>query len=179
MGLSMVHGILHDNNAHITVSSTLSLGSSFTCYFSLSDNKTVTPSSTTTSQINTHTTPKTNILVIDDEKAISELIKDSLELKGYHVTAISNSRQALNIFLENTTKYDIIITDQSMPHITGTELASLIKQARPDIPIILCTGNMRSLDTQSTHNTDLQKIFSKPVDLQQLASAINELTKLS
>lgn len=84
---------------------------------------------------------KKEILFVDDEDVITRMSKNMLEKLGYHVTARTSSLGALETFQEKPNHFDLVITDQTMPNLIGYELAGTIIQIRPDIPVILCTGD--------------------------------------
>ena len=88
------------------------------------------------------------ILFVDDEEAVIAFGKRMMELLGYTVTATTSSTDALELFRQNPSGFDLVITDQTMPKITGSELATNFLEIRPDIPIILCTGYSSIIDEE-------------------------------
>lgn len=96
------------------------------------------------------------ILFIDDEEMIVNLTRDMLKELGYQVAAQADGLEALKIFQDQPEKFDLVITDQSMPHMTGMQLAQEFRHLRPDIPIILCTGYRETVSSE-----DLQRIFKR------------------
>ncbi len=116
-------------------------------------------------------------MVIDDEEAISSAIKAFLEIAGFNVQAYSNPSDALAVFSQKSKMFDIIITDMTMPGMTGVELACKIKQLRPDIPIILNTGYADEEVRAVAETAGIDCFLSKPlrfnVLLQQVKKVLN------
>ncbi|PON11133.1 hybrid sensor histidine kinase/response regulator, partial [Candidatus Entotheonella serta] len=136
MGLAVVHGIMAEHNGAVTVESTIGEGTIFTLYWPhMSEfhpihadlNNTIAPG-------------KARILFVDDEPTITQASYTLLQRLGYDVTGSTRSREALARFASAPEDFDLVITDQTMPEMTGEELVSALRHIRPEIPIILCTG---------------------------------------
>ena len=159
LGLSVIHGIVSNHGGAITVESTLGQGSQFKVYLPRLDKST----KVTADAPSVTVAPGTEcILLVDDEENLVFGTKRMLKQLGYNVIARTNPLDALQLFRAAPEQFDLIITDQAMPHMNGTELARELTRIRPDIPVILCTG----YDTISSGRTD---------DIGETAEFISEL----
>ncbi len=139
IGLAVVHGIVQNYGGFFKIDSESGKGSTFRVYFpALTEEKTVAIEQ----EEHQGPIPKGNerILAVDDEESIVDMYKATLEKLGYKVTAYSSSVKTLEVFQSSLDNFDLIITDHTMPHLPGSELAKKILQLRPNIPIILCAG---------------------------------------
>jgi PAS domain S-box-containing protein len=167
MGLAMVHGIVKDLGGEITVESRPGEGSEFRIWLPLADSL-VGPE--------TEMPPQPvgggaeHILVVDDEIAISEMIRLILTRLGYAVTAHTHPDDALTGFRERPDDYDLLISDMTMPGRTGLELAREIQTLRPGFPVILCTGYAEALGAEAEKG--IAEVIRKPVAKNDLAAAI-------
>ncbi|MFP4580790.1 MAG: response regulator [Candidatus Sumerlaeia bacterium] len=173
MGLATVHGIVQGHEGFINVSSTLGKGSRFEVYLPATKEAAAAPRETLPeAQL---PRGKEHILFVDDEVTIVELAGTHLRRLGYTVTACTNSIEALTRFQENPDQYDIVITDMTMPNLTGIELAQAIKFIRKDTPIILCSGFSQQLEKQETESAGVSKCLAKPVSAGTLAREIRQV----
>ncbi|MCJ7810362.1 MAG: PAS domain S-box protein, partial [Desulfobulbaceae bacterium] len=136
MGLAMVHGIVKRHNGAISVQSKPGSGSSFDIFFPLVEQ--VQPEAP--KELDKLPRGHERILFVDDENSIVEFNKQRLERLGYTVETRTDSVKALALFLSNPDAFDLVITDMTMPSMTGDALARELLKIRPDLPIILCTG---------------------------------------
>ncbi len=118
---------------------------------------------------------KNNVLVVDDEKTITEMLQEALTLNGFKVKAFNDSRKALKHFRNNVEKYNFVITDLTMPKLTGMEFSEEIKRIKPDIPIILLTGYKREISEEMTKKYNIKRVLLKPINIQTLVKALKEL----
>ena len=176
MGLSTVHGIVKTHDGAILVESTPGQGSVFEVYL---------PQCMGTSQAGTiDDTPiiegqGEHVLIVDDEPALSNMLAKTLERVGYRVSACIDSRNALALFTQSPDTFDVIVTDLTMPNMTGRELATAIRQIRPDIPIIVITGNADKLGTDSELDSAITRCLIKPVRKRQLCEALADVLRTS
>jgi CheY-like chemotaxis protein len=115
------------------------------------------------------------ILLVDDEENIVRMVQQMLERLGYQVTARTSSVEALEAFNTLPEKFDIIITDQTMPTMTGEELAKEFIQIRPDIPVILCTGFSEVISEEKAKAMGIREYVMKPVLKSEIAQAIRRV----
>ena len=113
-----------------------------------------------------------NILLIDDELSILQLEERMLGSLGYRTTTRTSSVEALELFRNKPDEFDLVVTDHSMPNMTGSKLAEAMVAIRPDIPIILCTGFFELDISKQTEGKIVRRIIMKPVDKKKLAAAI-------
>ncbi len=116
-----------------------------------------------------------NILFVDDEAAITDISKSVLSSLGYHITAETKSLEALQKFKANPKAFDLVITDQTMPDLTGTELAKAILTLNPDMPIILCTGYTASLAEDAVLSIGIKSFVTKPLGKRKLAEIVRRI----
>ncbi len=173
MGLAVVHGIVQAHGGAILVSSRPRKGTTFNIYLpqlngasaTFVSKKSVQPALTSGHEC---------ILLVDDERDLIEIGQKMLTRLGYEVVAQADSQVALDIFKENPQRFDLIITDLTMPALTGVELAREILAVRPDIPIILCTGYSESTTPKEVLNVGVQELIMKPVRMSSLAQTIRK-----
>lgn len=115
------------------------------------------------------------ILIVDDEKAVAGFLSELLEKRGYKVQVETDSNQALSTYLRSPSSYRLIITDQTMPGMTGMELAQAVLNQDPNVPIILCTGYSDTLNQQQALNLGIKKFMTKPMQLGEIMSSVENL----
>ena len=180
MGLAIVHGIVHDHNGHIIVDSKVDTGSTFRLLFPLANltglttEKTRAPENTLTGT-SSSSPGNLNILVVDDEETLTAFLTDALEMLNNRVTSHTDAGLALQDFKEHADDFDLVITDQTMPKLTGAELSKEILAIRPDIPIILCSGYSDVINEKSASSIGIRKYLTKPVNLSVLKETIDQL----
>ncbi len=172
LGLSTVHGIIHDAGGAIEVKTKLGRGSVFTVYLPLIEERVGLDK---TESGESFSTGKEHILLIDDEMPIAELGRRILEKFGYRVSSYYSSDTALDIFKKNPVDFDLIISDNSMPGITGLQLAREIYQIKPELPIILTTGFDDTIHKHVTESTSIKAILTKPISRKLLSKTIRKV----
>jgi signal transduction histidine kinase len=172
LGLSVVMGIVKQSGGHITVDTEPGKGSTFTVYFpkiaggTLPDMKGAEVAPPTGSE---------RILFIDDEEALAEMGEAILAELGYDVTCRMSSKDALALVEEDPSRFDLVITDQTMPEMTGVELARRIFAIRPDMPLILCTGFSHLVDAESARSAGIRGFAMKPLTKREIARTIRKV----
>ncbi len=175
LGLFVVHGIMNKHDSYIDVKSELNKGSVFELYFPISsyDFDEIRTSSRNYNGINNM--KGKHILFVDDEKIITKSMSKILIKKGFIVDSFNDSEKAYSFFKKNFNKYDIIITDQNMPNLTGVELSSKIRNINKNIPIILCSGYNSIVDSSNISDYYISEYMEKPIMINELVMNINYL----
>jgi signal transduction histidine kinase/ActR/RegA family two-component response regulator len=171
LGLSVVHGIVNSYNGAIVVESEPGKGSSFIIYL---------PQHSEHYEEELEISPqlkkgKGSILFVDDEKEITFMGKRMLESLGYVVDIKTDSQDALMVFRQDPQRYDLLVTDQSMPKMMGTELISEVKKIRSDVKAIIITGYQDSITTQAMKQYGIEDIISKPLILSEFSELIGKV----
>ena len=172
LGLAVVHGIVANYEGTILVESTLGQGTRFTIYL-----PTIPVSVSPDAPLATPSLPtgQGQILFVDDEEAIVHVCKELLEQLGYQVVAKTSAYEALSAFREDPDYFDVVITDQTMPGMTGEELSERLLKLRPNLPIILCTGFSHSIDADKAKALGIRGFLIKPLLSHQLAQMLQEV----
>ncbi len=172
LGLAVVYGIIENYGGKIVCSSRFGTGTIFSVFI-----KTVEATRKSKDEVQTTILPlgKEKILFIDDEEALALLGEKILESLGYSVFSMTNSLQALETFRADPYQYDLIITDQTMPHLPGSELAKEMIKIRPDIPIIVCTGYSSIMNEKQANSIGIKAFLMKPVSKEVLAKEIRRV----
>ncbi len=172
MGLAVVHGIVNEHQGIIKVDSRPGVGSTFQIFLPQIDQVSEETFAAPALPI---PAGKGTILFVDDEKPLVEYSKDILEYLGYEVVAQTDGPNALEAFMEAPAKFDLVITDMTMPNMTGFDLARKILRLRPDIPIVLCTGFSTAGSEQKAAAMGIHTFAKKPLGPRQLADIVNRI----
>ena len=171
LGLSTAHGIVKGCKGYITVSSEIDKGTCFCIYlpsakesgFVVASDKGPIPCG------------DEHILFVDDEPAIVNFGSQLLKSLGYQVTKMVSSSEALALFQADPKRFDLVITDMTMPVISGDKLAFEIKKRSPKIPVILCTGYSKKISDETTESLGVDALAFKPISKSELAQTIRRL----
>lgn len=169
LGLSTVHGIVRDHDGEIDVDSTPGQGTSFRIFFPFCDlEEEPYRDDKTTAEIRGNE----RILFVDDEQQIVQYAKMALEDLGYDVRASTSSIDALNTFRADPSRFDIVVADQTMPNMLGSEMARQMLEIRPELPVILCTGFRETSSKEKARELGIREFISKPILTHKLAGSI-------
>ncbi len=171
MGLSVVHGIVKRHKGAIKVFSKSGEGSSFQVLLPRIEREIEYKAEA----LEPLPLGKERILFVDDEKALIDLGKQMLERLGYKVVSRTSSVEALEAFRADPHKFDLVITDMTMPNMTGDELAEEIMALRPDIPIVLCTGFSIRITEEQAKKMGIREFVMKPLVMSDLAKTIRKV----
>ncbi|MBU0664333.1 MAG: PAS domain S-box protein [Proteobacteria bacterium] len=172
LGLAVVHGIVKTLHGFIEVESEPGKGTTVSVYIPALDEVTAISPETELKDLPGGTE---RILVIDDEPILVSLNTKMLERFGYRVTATTSSREALEKIRTQGDDFDLVITDQTMPNLSGAELAREILDIRPDMPIILCSGYSSLVTEEEVLALGIKKYTMKPVNIRTLAKIVREV----
>lgn len=171
LGLAMVYGIIKRHGGLLELQSVLGSGTTFVIRLPFAvivakerSAPVISPAKRSTLQV----------LVVDDEPAIREVISAFLRSDGHNVTTASDGREGLKEF--QSKPFDIVVTDRAMPQMNGDQMAGLIKQTRPEIPVVLLTGFGTLIETTKTQPPAVDIVLSKPVTLKTLLNTIDSLS---
>jgi len=169
LGLAVVYGIVKDYGGGIAVESELGKGTTFTLY--LPEAEEAEPIMV---EVRQSRLPwgKERILLVDDELPIIKLGKEYLVRLGYDVVTMQDSTDALEIFRKDPGRFDLVITDMTMPKMTGDELASAILEIRPEMPIIICTGYSKRMSPERAKEIGIRAFVMKPLAHHELADTV-------
>ncbi len=174
MGLSVIHGIMRSHGGHVLVDTEPDKGSTIRLLFPPA----VEEVSKTLEEVQpSEMLPQghgEHILVLDDEPELAEYTGELLELHGYKVTIKTDSREALSLFKEDPGEFALLVTDQTMPGLTGVELTKQLREIRPGFPVTLCTGYSESISADAAKNIDI-RYLGKPIDAEKLIRSVAEL----
>jgi len=171
LGLAMVHGIIKSYGGFIDVKSRPGKGTVFHVCIP------------TIGQLPAHEDPqggelatgKEHILLVDDEPLVIEVLQEMLKVQGYRITTADGSLKALETFRKSPRDFDLVITDMTMPKLTGDRLSQELKKIRTDIPIILCTGYSDKLADKSAVDFGVQDFMAKPIKQADLIKIVRNV----
>ena len=171
LGLALVHGIVESYGGKVEVKSELGKGSVFSVYAP------VTKKCETYRSLKTEVLPtgSERILFVDDEAILTKLGKEMLQSLGYTVTIRTSSFEALEMFKQRPDDFDLVITDMTMPNMTGDDLAIELMRIRPDIPVMLCTGYNNKISDERAAEIGIKAFAYKPISRADLAKTVRKL----
>jgi PAS domain S-box-containing protein len=171
LGLAVVHGIVKRSGGDMTVKSEKGQGAEFTVYLPALDSE----EEAVSESLITVPGGSERVLLVDDEPTIAVLGERMLSRLGYSVTTRMSPLEALELFRSDPARFDILVTDMTMPHMTGDELAKSILEIRPDIPVILCTGYSKKISREKAQKKGIHALVMKPLTQTELAKTVREV----
>ena len=173
MGLSMVHGIIHQHGGHILMNTHPGIGTTFRLLLPVGEDELIHKTDIKLeADVIAEGLNDARILIVDDEESIARFIGDLLESHGGKVTVMTDSQAALDVFSQQPTAFDLIITDQTMPKLTGVELAQKALAQRPELPVILCTGYSDQVDGEKASALGIRYYITKPMEIKTLYNMV-------
>jgi PAS domain S-box-containing protein len=170
LGLSVVHGIVKSHGGEIHASSELGEGSVFEILLpkSVPDGSPILPAKSSPAH------GRGKLLVVDDEEALLGAMSQRLTRMGYEVVTEADSARALDLVALKPYEFDLVITDVTMPKLTGIKLAQFLRSIRADLPVIMCSGNPGNVEAEAATLSNVRTVLRKPLDIAQLSTLIRE-----
>jgi len=172
MGLSVVHGIVKRHRGAIRVESELGEGTRFHVFLPLLETQEELESEPPASF---PAGADEHILFVDDEDAVADLGGRMLQHLGYRVTVKTSSTEALEAFRAQPDHYDLLVTDMTMPDLTGTDLSREFLRIRPGFPVVLCTGFSEMITEESAKQMGIQAFVVKPLVMKEIAHTVRRI----
>jgi|GEM_PF-2069315 len=177
MGLAVVHGILHEHGGHIWVDSQPGHGTIVRLLCRVALDPETQADLLSLPQANKALAAARHILVVDDEAVVANVMAEMLKSHGYQISLFTNSGQALNAFKANPNQYDLMITDQTMPGLSGAELSRKILAQKPAFPIVITSGYSDHINEESALRIGIRAFLRKPVPMANLLETLDRVLR--
>jgi PAS domain S-box-containing protein len=171
MGLSVAHGIIHEHGGHILINNRDGGGCEFRVLFEASSTPDIPPESTLIMKEDKVCNNSLRLMVVDDDLIVGEYLEELFKTAGHKVSLHNSSLQAWEEFKDSTNSFDVLVTDQTMPGLLGTDLAQKVSALYADFPILLCTGYAEKEIDEKISGLNVT-LFNKPVNSRQLLEAV-------
>ncbi len=171
LGLSVVHGIVKTHGGEIDVNSSVGRGTSFHIYFPVQE----APADDEPETYEFEQMGSGRIMVVDDEMAIAQMLKKMLERLGYSITIFTDSLEAVSSFRRKPDAFDLVLTDMTMPKMTGAELTREVLSLRPKLPVIMITGFSEIIDKDKAQRMGVKEFILKPVKKEKLSQVVKRV----
>lgn len=177
LGLSMVHGTMRSRDGAITVENTLGKGASFALYFPAAQERAQAEQAAAPVQYD-HAAGQ-RVLYVDDEEALVFLASRVLSRQGHQISGFTDPEKALEAFRAHPQDFDLVVTDLSMPQMSGLDLARGVLAVRPDIPVLMTTGYIRAEDEGNARAAGIRELILKPTTMDELGHVLDRLFRNS
>jgi PAS domain S-box-containing protein len=171
MGLAVVHGIVKNHGGGVTVDSIPGQGATFNVFFPLVEGTAEAEAPETETPQHGHET----ILVVDDEPSIVYMTAQMLRRLGYRVEAKVNPDEAIDLLQSGSQQIDLVISDMTMPQMTGVQLFEKVKKIQPDLPVIICTGHSDLINPKKAKELGIAALAMKPITRQTITKAVRDV----
>ncbi|NOY59148.1 MAG: PAS domain S-box protein [Calditrichaeota bacterium] len=171
MGLSVIHGIIERLHGKITVDSKIGQGTTFRVFLPRLERKEIRKQEAKSMLVG----GKESILYIDDEEDLVRIAVERFSELGYHITGKTNSVEAMDLFQKDPDAFDLIITDQTMPGLSGKELSERVLEMRPQMPIILCSGYSETITRQEAMKVGIREFVLKPISIFEMPKIVRHI----
>ncbi len=171
MGLAVVLGIVRKHGGAIVADSRPGMGTIFSLFFPVVDGGPALAAEASDDR----PIGNESILFVEDEEAIADMMQTLLERLGYKVETWTSPTEALESFRSESDRFDLVITDMTMPKMTGVDLSESLKSVRPDIPIIICTGFSTLIDEEKAKELGIAAFVMKPIVMKEMAKTIRNV----
>ncbi len=171
LGLAVMYGVMQTHNGNIQVETAPGKGTTFRLFFPKINMEVAAAAE----KNDTARGGNEHIMYIDDETLVTDVVYEILTAYGYRVKTMNKSPEALNLFMDDPDLFDLVITDQTMPELTGIELAGEVLKIRPEIPVILCTGYSARVDRKTAEEAGIRAFLHKPLGRNDLAKAVRHV----
>jgi len=172
LGLAAVHGIVNSHGGKIFVESKIEKGTKFSVYLPLLAAKIHVAEKQEESQM---VGGNERILLVDDEVAILKIEEEMLKRLGYRITVKESPHDALELFKQQSEKFDLVITDMTMPKMSGDKFAENLMKIHSDIPIILCTGFSEIITKEKAKSIGIKGFVTKPITMRDLSIIVRKV----
>jgi len=177
MGLSMVNNLTHRYHGHLLLESSTGIGTKFSIFLPvfIEGSESIAAGGKIVRRLESVITKDKHILVVDDEMSVARLHGQLLESYGFRVSVETDGLSALDLFEKNPSKFDMVVTDQTMPKMTGSELATKLLKINPELPVILCTGYSENLSEEDALALGIKAYLMKPVKTSTMIDTVGGL----
>jgi CheY-like chemotaxis protein len=176
LGLSMVHGTMRSHGGAVTAQSTPGRGSSFALYFPAAREGAGHEAQTASAQ--SAFSAGQRVLYVDDEEALVSLARRALSKQGHTISGFTDPKEALAEFRAHPHDFDIVVTDMSMPRMSGLEVAREVLALRPQIPVLMATGYLGAADEAAARDAGIRELIIKPLTMDEMAAALGRVACL-
>lgn len=176
LGLSVIYGVMRNHDGHILLQSDAGMGATFSLLFQPSNENDVDLDIATEKQKDIPYGKGQNILIVDDDVAVGEYLGELLKMYEYKVTVVDNAAQALSLLKQNRENFDLLLTDQTMPEMTGIDLIEEVRLFNPVLAVMICSGYSEKVNEKKAEDMDAYYL-KKPIDSEQLLIKVADLLK--